>query len=116
MSNVLRVSALLVVVGCLAWAVYGFGTAGPAVHDGTPSESAVSSQADDSGALAARYHLRKRTKRFFKRSTVQVKPCPVEVKKAEPTAVDPGYDLSKKVAARYHYRKRTSRFFRRSVG
>jgi hypothetical protein len=116
MSNVIRVSALAVVAGGLVWAVSGLENAGPVTHDAKSTESTIDGRTGDSGQLAARYHQRKRTKRFFKRSTLQAKPCPSEVKKVEPTLVDPGYDHGKKLAARYHLRKRTSRFFRRSIG
>ncbi len=124
MSGALRAVLLLTVaiglsfaVAILAW-TRADASGGPA---GGQSDSTVAEvDARSSATLAARYHQRKRTQRFFDR-----------VKRSSPTTRPPGGLLTPRkrgrhaeaavvddrwLAGRYHQRKRTSRFFKRRVG
>ncbi|HUT10715.1 MAG TPA: hypothetical protein VMY42_09475 [Thermoguttaceae bacterium] len=96
MSSLCRVSMASVVAGGLIWTLVALGSTRadlPGEQDGRP---AVKSPSEDATLLAARYHLRNRTKRFFDRVGGDVS-----------VSEDP------QLAARYHLRGRTERFFGR---
>ena len=104
---------LPIVVG-LAWAASTFAI--PTAVDGRP---AAEMGGMEPTLLAARYHMRGRTTRFFQRSTgynrcyrsKSVKPA------TRPIGVHSKPASAKKsdLAARYHLRKRTTRFFSRAI-
>ncbi len=124
MSGALRAVLLLTVavgfsfaVAILAWTRVD-ASRGPAGRESGPAGAEV--DAHSSATLAARYHLRKRTTRFFdrvKRSSSTRRPSPGLLtprkrgRHASAAMVDDRW-----LAGRYHLRKRTSRFYRRTVG
>ncbi len=83
MFKLRRICVVSMVVAGAVWAVAGFGPANPNRNSGPaenkPSQSVLQTDPDaglkasDGRLLAARYHLRGRTKRFFQRSPAQVK-------------------------------------------
>jgi len=118
-------SVVLVAVGCLAWAVWGLS------NETSPSSARVapttsSFEAAESGCLAARYHYRGRTKRFFDRAKGRSGQRQSEVAPTEEVEVAARYHLRSrtgkffdrakdvKVATRYHLRNRTKNFFDRA--
>jgi len=128
MSRIIQLVVVLTVVGGLAWAVSSFAIANSDEQTSRVERAAVeSSDLHPAGAflLAARYHLRTRTTRFFRRSTghdrsyrgnryyrgrsVTPAPRPSDIRgePASPEKTDQ--------ATRYHLRTRTTRFFRRAI-
>lgn len=126
MMSVAKVSIALVVVASLGLAVAAFDvidTHQPGKSDkaslGQPNAERSDSEAN---LLAARYHMRGRTTRFFQRSTgssrgsryyrgIPATPA------TRPSGVHDKPTIAKKpdLAARYHLRTRTTRFFRRAT-
>ncbi len=136
MSNLYRVSIALVFFAGLAWCLSCTATTQPqADHDDATGPLGVESQSDDGQSLAARYHQRKRTKRFFDRAKGRRVAARYHLRgrterffdRAENDQVAARYHLrgrterffdraeSDQVAARYHLRGRTKRFFGRTV-
>ncbi len=128
MLSVRRVSvALLAVVG-LVWAVSSFAAqewhsvAGRNDTTVTTATSIAEVPSGEETLLAARYHLRSRTSRFFQRagssdrgrsgSKGNYRGYRSGRRRFGAVAVEETQQL----AARYHLRSRTSRFFRRAVG
>ena len=121
MSRVLRVSIVLAAAAGLACVIAGYvvdGSQRPTDVDKgidvsqSASQPAVDGASAEATQLAARYHLRNRTKRFFNRSSVRGnrgRRCAVEGQQ------DPADGDGIQLAARYHLRGRTARFFRRSA-
>ena len=75
MFNVRRIGIALVIFAGAVWVALSFGPANPNRTPG-PAESETGRsvlRGHDAGALAARYHLRGRTQRFFRRSSTQIK-------------------------------------------
>ena len=99
-----RVIVALAIVASLSLVVATFGTtpthqpakAGAAAFQG---QSDVEMNVSEAQQLAARYHLRKRSGRFFRRAVA--------------ADLTPSEELQ--LAARYHLRTRTTRFFDRAV-
>ena len=133
MKNAARISIALAVVASLGLAVAALD-----VVPGNFGGQAASQISDsDTTLLAARYHLRGRTTRFFQRSSGSssyyrgsryyraapaapaVRPAAVPEKSApakKPATVkEPATAKKADVAGRYHLRTRTRRFFNRSV-
>lgn len=114
MLSLRRVSVALVFAGGLAWAVFGLRTTES--HQAVESDSGTvqsPAEADSSSSpLAARYHLRKRTSRFFQRSVAHVE---VRSTAGSQRLVPAGDEKTHLLAARYHLRNRTARFFRRAA-
>ncbi|MHB8865353.1 MAG: hypothetical protein ACYC6N_23480 [Pirellulaceae bacterium] len=91
------VLVVAIVVGGLVWA------------------TADNSSPERGNEMAARYHLRSRTQRFFKRSAPKPLPVrPTEGHEKRILRVKPAPD-AQNLAARYHLRTRTQRFFARAV-
>jgi len=123
MSRFARISVVLVAVGCLAWTVWALACDGTQPSTDVDPTASSSIEAVDSDTLAARYHYRGRTKRFFDRAKGRRR----EVEPAEEVQVAARYHLRNrtekffdratdvKVAARYHLRGRTASFFGRTV-
>lgn len=98
MLSLRRVSVALAVTGGLVWMISGLATATvsqpthPDVVASPDAPTDVTAGEAEPTELAARYHLRKRTKRFFNRAK------------------------GRRVAARYHLRSRSQQFFDRAKG
>ncbi|MFV2070012.1 MAG: hypothetical protein ACC645_23850, partial [Pirellulales bacterium] len=116
MSRVLRASIASVVVVGLVWVVCSLGTAEPSSTVKSDGKAAQS-ELNDNSLLAARYHLRSRTSRFFKRSTGPQRSGAhkVRIRRGVRRHASVGGPQSLQLAARYHLRGRTARFFKRSV-
>ncbi|MEE8451444.1 MAG: hypothetical protein V3R99_05990 [Thermoguttaceae bacterium] len=125
MSRFARLSIVLVAVGCLGWAVWGLANE-PVQSSINANPTTSSVEAVDSDSLAARYHYRNRTKRFFDRAKGRGIRRQNEVEPAEEVQIAARYHLRNrtekffdrakdvKVAARYHLRNRTEKFFDRA--
>ncbi len=113
MSSLHRVSIALVFFAGLAWCLSGTTTTQPqAGHDGTTGPLGVESQSDDGQSLAARYHLRGRTERFFDRAENDQVAARYHLRGRTERFFDRAE--SDQIAARYHLRGRTERFFDRA--
>ena len=115
MRTASRVCIALVIVAGLVWAVSSQGTtksSQPAGQKSRTSQSVLDNQSDNGPQLAGRYHLRRRTTRFFKRSSgwYRVRRHTVGRRISSVAAPDDA------LAARYHLRSRTTRFFHRAIG
>ena len=132
MKSMFRMSLCAVVVGGLVWTAMNLGV-DPAQGTSTVDQASVVAPSGTDASLAARYHLRKRTGRFFDRAKVAAryhlrKRTDAFYDRAGSNEVAARYHLRKRteafydragsneVAARYHLRKRTSRFYDRAVG
>ncbi len=101
MLSIRRVGVASVVVAGIVWTVSSFGTPQPdqtASQGNGPAAASVQSQSETGTLLAARYHLRNRTKRFFQRSTRGARPVrtyyrsyhpPVKSTPVKPAPVEP---------------------------
>lgn len=108
MSNFGRISIVLALVAVLACFTISLAS-GTSQTDDAASKVAAGSETNLDAAgtqLAARYHLRKRTSRFFKRGATGSKSRSRRVSVSQSSDAD-------QIAARYHLRGRTSRFFDR---
>ena len=113
MRTASRVCIALVVLGGLIWAASSLGTSKssqPVSGQGRGTPSVLDGQSGTSPQLAGRYHLRRRTTRFFKRSSGWYRSHRHTVGRRISSVVEPDSGL----AGRYHLRSRTKRFFDRS--
>ncbi len=109
MSNIGRISIALALVAVLACFTISLAKGTSQTADVASKVAAGTETSLDAAGtqLAARYHLRKRTSRFFKRAT--------KGSKGRSRTVDvSGSDDEGQIAGRYHLRGRTSRFFDRA--
>lgn len=117
MLSIRRVGVASVVVAGIVWTVSCFGTPQPdqtASQGNGPAAASVQGPSETGTLLAARYHLRNRTKRFFQRSTNRVRSA--RTRRGLLGWIDSASDQEQYLlAARYHLRGRTSRFFQRST-
>ncbi len=109
MSSFGRISIVLALVAVLACFTISLAKGTPQADDAASKVAAGSeTNLDAAGTqLAARYHLRKRTSRFFKRGATGSSKS-----KSRKVSVCQSCD-DEQIAARYHLRGRTSRFFDR---
>lgn len=127
MLSLRQVMAVLIAFGAFSYGLWtvGEGPTGLNESEVAPvSSEDTSDQMDcwESPALAARYHLRKRTGRFFERSRsgqTETRQLPrLRTRRPASQPANSSLDASEDVelAARYHLRNRTKRFFQRTVG
>ncbi len=125
MLSVRRVGIGLVVFGGLVWALGSFSTTQPhqsAGQNNGTAQTAVDGPSDSHALLAARYHLRSRTSRFFQRASSSYrgrsgsKGYYRSYRRGGRRSGAVAVEETQQLAARYHLRSRTSRFFRRAVG
>ncbi len=114
MTSAIRISCMTVLAASVVWIAASRGQSETKTSVSEAQASPQQLQADDYDGmeLAARYHLRGRTKRFFQRAGGSRTRAP-RARTYRFLSADEA--PTNQIAARYHLRGRTKKFFKRAV-
>ncbi len=114
MTSAIRISCMTVLAASVVWiaANRGQSEAKAVAPDQQAGQNQLQADDYDGMELAARYHLRSRTKRFFKRAGGSRTRAP---KARTHRFLSANEAPANQIAARYHLRGRTKKFYKRAV-